>query len=93
MPTPHDTGRFAEVTQPSKIRSHDDAAEIVDEMLSDLQAHPDEWENPTLERFLEALAASLRALPALHDNRGTPVPDPPTWKLFTEVLVMASGYE
>jgi len=50
-------------------------------------------ENHTLDRFLDALAACLDAVPPLHANRGEQLPTQPTWKLLAELLVMASGYE
>lgn len=90
---PYETGRFAEVSGLDRVTSHTDAARIVDEMLNDLRVHPTEWENSSLANFLEALSASLEALPPLYANRGESFPDQPTWKLFAEALVMASGYE
>jgi hypothetical protein len=93
MNSPYDTGRFAEVTGLEHVATHTDVVAIVEQMLADLKAHPDEWENGTLERFLDALAASLDALPPLHANRGEDMPDQPTWKTIAEVLVMATGYE
>lgn len=95
MTSPYGTGRFAEVSDRdlATVHSHTDAARIVDQMRNDLRAHPDARENPTLERFLDALAASLNALEPLHTNRGEALPSQPTWKLLTDVLVMASGYE
>jgi hypothetical protein len=89
----YETGRPADVTDVDQVRSAADAARIVEQMLDDLQRHPTEWENNTLARFLEALSASLDALPSLHAKRGEPMPDQPTWKLLAETLVMASGYE
>jgi hypothetical protein len=62
-------------------------------MLDDLRGHPTEWENHPLDRFLEALAAHLDALPHGYANRGEPFPAQPTWQLLAEVLVAASGYE
>jgi hypothetical protein len=95
MTSAYDTGRFADVSDQdlAAVRTHTDVAQIVEQMLTDLRAHPDEWENPTLERFLDALAASLDALEPLHTNRGEAVPSQPTWKLLADVLVKASGYE
>ncbi|MFL6055442.1 MAG: hypothetical protein ACJ72W_21450 [Actinoallomurus sp.] len=93
MSRPYDTGRFAEVDGLDEVSSHVDAAGIVSQMLNDLRAHPTDWENPTLERFLDALAASLEGLPGLYAHRGQQFPAQPTWKLLTEALVMASGYE
>jgi hypothetical protein len=93
MNGPYDTGRFAKVGNLDQVNSPTDLAQIVQQMLSDLLAHPDEWENPTLDRFLVALAASLESLPNLYANRGEQFPDAPTWKTFAEALVRASGYE
>ncbi|SDZ43633.1 hypothetical protein SAMN05444365_11630 [Micromonospora pattaloongensis] len=91
----YETGRSADIsaTDLDRVASHADVAHIVERMLHDLRAHPDAWENGTLERFLDALAASFDALPPLHANRGERMPDQPTWKLIAEVLVMATGYE
>jgi hypothetical protein len=93
MDSGHETGRFANVGDLNKISNHTDVAQVAERMLTDLRAHPAEWENPTLERFLEALAASLEGLPGLYANRGERFPESPTWKIFAEALVMASGYE
>jgi len=93
MKGPYDTGRFAEVGDLGQVASPAEAAEIVQRMLNDLVAHPDEWENATLVRFLEALAASLEALPSGYANRGERFPETPTWRIFAELLVMATGYE
>jgi hypothetical protein len=90
---PYDTGRFAEVGDLGQVNSLLDLTQIVQRMLSDLLAHPDEWENPTLDRFLEALAASLESFPWLYANRGEQFPAAPTWKIFAEALVRATGYE
>jgi hypothetical protein len=54
-------------------------------MVDDLRQHPDEWENHTLERFLEALAASLTS--------GRTWPEQLSWRVLAEALTMASGYE
>lgn len=93
MSSPYDTGRFAEVDGLGQVSSHADAARIVVQMLDDPRAHPTEWENPTLERFLDAPAGRQEGLPGLYANRGEQFPTQPTWKLLTEALVSASGYE
>lgn len=93
MNSGYETGRFANAGDLSQVSSHTDVAQVAERMLADLRDHPAEWENPTLERFLDALAASLEGLPGLYANRGEPFPESPTWKIFAEALVMASGYE
>jgi hypothetical protein len=54
----YETGRFTSV-DPSRVVTPQDAVRLIEAMLDDLRQHPDEWENHTLERFLDALAASL----------------------------------
>ncbi|MFG3301146.1 hypothetical protein [Micromonospora chersina] len=95
MSSAYETGRFTSIAphEVEQVTTNSDAADIVGRMLTDLRAHPTEWENHTLERFLDALESSLRALPGLYRNRGEDFPDRPAWKQFTEALVMASGYE
>lgn len=90
---PYDTGRFAEVGDLGEVRTHQDVIEILQLMREDLLAHPDEWENPTLERFLDSLAAVLEGIPARYADQGERLPEQPTWKLFAEAAVKASGYE
>ena len=95
MSSAHETGRFANI-RPDEVRqvsTNHEAAQIVARMLTDLREHPTKWENHDLERFLEALASSLDSLPGLYRNRGDEFPIEPTWRQFTEALVMASGYE
>jgi hypothetical protein len=95
MSSPYDTGRCADVSDADidQVATHTDAAHIIEKMLDDLSAHPQDWENRTLGSFLEALSRSLRDLPGLYTNRGEPFPSQPTWKLIAEALVIATGYE
>lgn len=87
MGSPFDTGRFADVDGLRQVASAGDAAVVVEQMLADLQSHPTEWENPTLDRFLDALAGCLEAEAAASERGGL------TWRRFAELLVKASGYE
>jgi hypothetical protein len=88
MDSGYETGRFAHVTDLDRVATAADMLRVLSEMCSDLQDHPDEWENPTLDRYLDALAASVEALERSRSGGGQP-----TWKLVAELLVKASGYE
>ncbi len=81
------------VDQVEAIRSRDDLVAFVRELLRDLSTNPRGWENNTLETYLEALAAWTNDLEGFYRNRGEPVPETPSWKLFGEVLLAASLYE
>jgi len=74
MNGPYDTGRFADAGDLSTLDSNTDVAVVIGRMLSDLTAHPGEWENGTLERFLEALAGAWHDLAGLYRNRGEEFP-------------------
>lgn len=91
----YDTGCFAAVPKEDLERAAaaDDVATIVEKMLADLEVHPAEWENHTLERFLDALARCLSSQRQLYANAGRAYPDTTTWRLFAEALVAATGYE
>jgi hypothetical protein len=93
MSSPYDTGRFARVDGINAVANHTDVAQIVAQMRADLDANPTAWENHDLARFLDALTGSLRAIGGLYINRGEQFPTAPTWKMFAEALVMATGYE
>jgi len=85
MSSSYAPGRFAELagldlawtrTGPGPGQVQADIARIVEQMFDDLRAHPTEWENSTLERFLDALAASFDALPSRYANRTPTGPRP-----------------
>jgi hypothetical protein len=41
----YENRRFAEVGDLEQVTTHADVVRVVDEMYSDLQEHPTEWEN------------------------------------------------
>lgn len=53
----------------------------------------DQWENATLERYLEALAAWIQASPNWYRNFDQPMPPDGDWKLFARALSAAVVYE
>jgi primase-polymerase (primpol)-like protein len=50
-------------------------------------------ENPTTDRFLDALGAWLQASPAWYRNTGRSYSDEPTWSSFAHALSAALIYE
>jgi hypothetical protein len=93
-PAPAQTGRFAHVSDPASARSREDLLQVIAAMQEDLAgAGAREWENPTLERFLDALAGFLDGLDGYYANRGQQVPGHSDWGLFATALVAATGYE
>jgi hypothetical protein len=58
----------------------------LEELIQEFKDDPGSWENPTLDRFLEAMHAWLSAVRSR-------VPDPPSWKLMEMMLRAAKIYE
>ncbi|MEV0642842.1 hypothetical protein AB0I77_49670 [Streptomyces sp. NPDC050619] len=75
------------------VRTREDLARFLQEALSDLQNRPEEWENDTLDRFLEAWAAWVEDLPGWYANRGEGMPDQPDWNLLASMVMAARVYE
>jgi hypothetical protein len=76
------------------VDSRDGALRVIEQLQDDLAgtgAH--EWENPNLERFLDALHGFLADLDGYYAGRGKQPPAQPDWGLFATVLAAATGYE
>lgn len=77
----------------NKIKTKQDLCQFVGALRADLAAHPERWENPTLDRFLEAMEAWIEDMESYYRNTGQPPDDPPTWKTFGDILMAAMMYE
>jgi hypothetical protein len=85
-----DTGRST-TADPSSVRSRDDFASFVEAVLADFgSGGADTWENGTLARFLDGLAAATYAR---FVDPGPASQDLATWQLFAQLVVAATGYE
>jgi hypothetical protein len=76
-----------------QVSTREELAAFVRELHAELAANPDEWENATLDRFLEALSRVIDDMDGWFANRGEPVPNQPTWRLVAESLDAARVYE
>lgn len=79
--------------QQRSLRSKEEFAAFVAQLREDLLKKPEEWENPTLDRFLEAMAAWVSASDGLFRNIGEPYPEDVNWSFFAAVLLAARVYE
>ena len=68
------------------MKTRQDVVASIHKLLANLEENPDSWENPTLERYLEAMAAWLEA----YGNKHNP---PPSWELMAQMLEAAKIYE
>jgi hypothetical protein len=77
----------------SSITSHKDLAQFVRDLLADLETNRNDWENPTLERFLEAMSGWLDSADGFYANQGLPMPQKLEWKDVAGILLAARIYE
>ncbi len=83
------------VGQLDNVQTREDIAAFVRTLRENLLegGHADEWENPTLERYLAALATWVDDMDGYFQNRGETVPDQPSWNLIGQILYAARSYE
>ena len=67
-------------------RNREDVLRALDELMQDLRHNSEEWENPTLERYLEAMRAWL-------EDSGRKADEPPSWELIVRMLNAGKIYE
>ncbi|MGH8838419.1 MAG: DUF7660 family protein [Jiangellaceae bacterium] len=75
------------------IRTRQDLARFVNALRHDLLNNGDAWENATLDRYLEALAAWIADMEGYFKNQGISAPERPDWHLVGQMLFAASIYE
>lgn len=78
---------------PRQVRSKADFLAFLEALQASLKDNPDQWENPTLERYLEALAAWVDASDNSYRNRGEPVPTDINWRFMAEAFLAGQMYE
>jgi hypothetical protein len=87
---PYDTGRFT-TADASPVGTREGLSEFVGAMLGDFRSSGgDEWENRTLEDFLDALEACVGARLVTEPAEAQ---EQPSWRAFAEILRAATGYE
>lgn len=72
--------------QIAKVNSKQELADFVAALRHDLTTQRDQWENPTLDRFLEAMEAWIR-------DAGQSQLKAPAWRTFADILYAAKIYE
>lgn len=79
--------------QVKKIKTRDDFVMFVHALLQDLKEQREQWENTSLDAYLEALAAWVQDMDGYYCNRGEPIPQQLTWENLGEILLAARVYE
>jgi len=68
------------------LNNLEDVVTAIEALLADLKKNPETWENPSLEAFLEAMAAWVEDWGRKHNP-------PPSWEFIIQMLTAAKIYE
>ena len=66
---------------------------FVELLLSDLKMGSNNWENKTLEQYIEAIASWTKDMDGYYQNNNLPIPQNVNWKVFASILIAATMYE
>jgi len=78
---------------PEHIASKTQFLEFLAGLQADLKENPAEWENLTLDRYLEAVAAWIANYESYYRNSNQSLPVEPDWAFFAKVLSAARIFE
>ena len=74
------------------VESAEDLVAVITHLRTNLQERPEEWENQTLDSFLEAMGAWVSTFPQVYINTGQAIPEP-DWNFVADCLRAARIYE
>ncbi len=76
------------------IKTKKDFEEFLKLLVKEYKMSPGEWENNTLESYLEALQFYTQDIEGYYSNMNISFdPNNPTWKNFADILLGAIVYE
>lgn len=75
------------------VRSMGDFAQFVSMLRDDFIKNEEGWENPTMDRFLDAMQAWVISMDAYHRKTGEGIAVEPTWQGFAQTLHASTMYE
>ncbi|MBB1246083.1 hypothetical protein GL263_21370 [Streptomyces durbertensis] len=81
------------LTADDRLHSHAELAAFVRALHQEHLRQGHEWENRTLDHFLEALAAWIEDSPGWYRNAGQELPEAGDWTFLARALSAAAHYE
>ncbi len=76
------------------INNRNEFIKFLDELTKNLSSHGSEWENGSLDLFLEAMKRFTESAEGYYQNIGESVDcNRPSWRLFADILLAAKVYE
>lgn len=76
----------------AQIESKKDFVIFLEHLVADLKQNPADWENDTLDRFLEAMSSWTNDMDGYYKNQGVQPPGI-NWKFIGQLLLASRIYE
>ena len=76
-----------------QVKTRRDLVEFISDLHQDLENHPEDWENPSLLHFLQAMGSWVGSMDYAYRNVGIEFSEDQPWKLFGRILFSARSYE
>ena len=76
-----------------RIETRSDLSEFVSALQRDFEKNKEEWENPSIDCFLEAMSAWIEDMDGYYKNQGQNFSEEQPWKMFAEILLASKVYE
>lgn len=81
------------ISKIDQVQTKESLADFIGSLKAELLSSPQEWENKTLEEFLESMEAWVRVIDSYAKNMGDVEVLTPSWKTFAKILCAAKIYE
>lgn len=75
------------------VNSKEDFIQFMSSLINDLKNNSDNWENKSLQEYLEALQSWTEDMDGYYLKNNLPVPKDINWGLFADILTAAKMYE
>jgi hypothetical protein len=77
----------------NKVNSKKDFLSFLGLLIIDFKNNSDEWENKSIESFLEGMQSWIDDMEGYYENMDRPIPNDINWEFFANAIYAAKIYE
>jgi hypothetical protein len=76
-----------------RVETREEFCEFVKELFANFQQHPEEWENNSMDAYLEGIGLFAKSMDGYYRNIGERIDcDTASWRIFADILLAARVY-
>ncbi|CAN5509929.1 hypothetical protein BH10BAC2_BH10BAC2_37270 [soil metagenome] len=88
------SSKFMDTPYDIEVTDRQSFINFLELLRNDYLSNQRDWENPTIDRFLEAMSAYTNDIQGFYDNTNQNInADTPSWKVFADIIKGAKIYE